>query len=376
MGDFNHKANFSNLPIQYDERIVVIIGLTPKKRYTGYMAPGYGFTPISVPIRGHYNDYGGIKDVDMTLGIEVLEKRFGMSVEDIVETAERISAGCERQIDYDKIKSLCLDIAGSGDLELSYIMEHEKVFDYLVSSVQGTVADKTYYRLPSEFLITLGYKGKIVEKPEYGMCTIRWEHEKYPVLMQTSSIWLENEFAENDIKKGIQTVKDLYQKIGCPMPECYGMPYFEYCFKKDMIKAGKDVILFNEASFTDKFRQFIDKAKAKFFANEDDAYIKSSNEQYFSFSRNCYPDYGLFHHSESTMYCDSLILATFNQDDHLDLQYMKECIEIAALIQSLQWHNLTWGETLYYGQDVDYDRHEKFMNVCIETLHDSKSKHD
>ena len=68
MGCFNHKGNFSNLPITYGDRIVVIVGVRPtKKTYDSQeldtFSPGCSFVPISVPIRGEYNDYGGIEVV-------------------------------------------------------------------------------------------------------------------------------------------------------------------------------------------------------------------------------------------------------------------------------------------------------------------------
>ena len=101
MGCFNHKANFSQLPIVYGDRIVVVLGIRRLgKIQVNEFSPGHTFIPISVPIRGEYNDYGGIENVDRTPGIEVLENFFdGMNVDTIVDLAERLSIGCEDQME-------------------------------------------------------------------------------------------------------------------------------------------------------------------------------------------------------------------------------------------------------------------------------------
>lgn len=66
MGSFNHKCNFSQLPARCGDRIVVLVGvqMTNNVLDADGFSPGNSFTPISVPIRGKYNDYGGIENVD------------------------------------------------------------------------------------------------------------------------------------------------------------------------------------------------------------------------------------------------------------------------------------------------------------------------
>ena len=60
MGSFNHKCNFSQLPTVSGDRIVVMVGvrMTNNVLEADGFSPGNSFTPVSVPIRGEYNDYG------------------------------------------------------------------------------------------------------------------------------------------------------------------------------------------------------------------------------------------------------------------------------------------------------------------------------
>ena len=97
MGYFNHKGNLSNLPIEYGDKVVCMIGLR-RNDSSDTFSPGFSFTPIALPIRGEYDYYGSVQNVVKTPGVEYLEKFFGMSAEDVIEVAERCESGCEDQV--------------------------------------------------------------------------------------------------------------------------------------------------------------------------------------------------------------------------------------------------------------------------------------
>ena len=88
MGCYNHKGNFSQLPICGGDRAVVIIGITSPDSQNDFFSPGESFTPISAPIRGTYNDYGGLENIDSTPGVDALVRFFGMDAESIISAAE------------------------------------------------------------------------------------------------------------------------------------------------------------------------------------------------------------------------------------------------------------------------------------------------
>ena len=62
MGCFNHKGNFSNLPITYGDRIVVIVGVRPTKKTYAFIQYKRIFNECVEIFDFNENDYyGGIK---------------------------------------------------------------------------------------------------------------------------------------------------------------------------------------------------------------------------------------------------------------------------------------------------------------------------
>jgi len=105
MGCFNVACSVSNLSINAGDP-VVYIPLLPKHwkvRKYPQIAENFGkvgthsgliysncyFNPLTLPIRGFYNDYGGIEDVARDANTKAIEKYFGMPIEDFVNSVER-----------------------------------------------------------------------------------------------------------------------------------------------------------------------------------------------------------------------------------------------------------------------------------------------
>jgi len=135
MGCFNKKGCFSNMPITYGDRAVVLLGIVDMRGDDSF-SPGMHFTPISLPIRGTYNDYGSLENIDYVEANKVIEDKFKMNIEEIVDAFERFSMYC----DLDKIsKELkkyvqnlpCYFKKDRKYLQLSMVMEHEEIFDKL-----------------------------------------------------------------------------------------------------------------------------------------------------------------------------------------------------------------------------------------------------
>jgi hypothetical protein len=405
MGCFKHKGNFSNLPIAYGDRIVVIVGVRPtEKMYIGQeldsFSPGYSFIPISVPIRGEYDDYGGIENIDRTPAIDKLEKFFGMETTKLVKLAERTCYGCEDQMeDEDEIaKKVLKDIlyhSGYSDrvLTLTYIMEHEKIFDHIVSIANPKKKDKYFWRIPHKYIETLGYKkNQIGEENAYPV--IRWEHDTLPTLKEKCYVWLENDF--NDLGKTSHTLTELCEKIGCDVPEEFEETFLESIFKKDcdfensekrdqmmfdyyrsfIGKTGVDGV-YTEEKVKDLIEDYKKKTKEEkihefsvlnYFIRQ-----QSKDDERYSFKRHG-NDFGLFYHRTGIDMSKSILSQFGFYEEHLKPEYMKEVVETAALIDGLQILELTWGVTNYHRQDVDYNQHLNFLEKCIEVVKEKQTK--
>ncbi len=349
MGCFNHKGNFSQLPIAYGDRVVVIIGVSHLESNPDNFSPGCSFVPISVPIRGKYNDYGGIENVDRTPAIDVLENYFGLDVYKIVDFAERTCCGCEDQMENEKEKvNKILNELNKHynfeELKLSYIMEHEQVFDYLVSTGNPKKKEKEFWRIPHKYIEALGYE-KTVTGKHNGYEHIDWKHKTLSPLKENCYVWLENDFGKFD--KVSHTISELCEKIGCVVPEEFNEGFLESCFKKDLnaIKLDEDIF-------------------------DEDTQLMN-----YSFRRDNFRN-GLFSY-RTGLTMQSNILSQFgNFNEHIDQKYMKEVVEIAAIINALQELEMTWGVTNYYRQDVDYNQHIGFLNECLNVAKSKKEEHE
>lgn len=345
MGSFNHKCNFSQLPARYGDRIVVLVGVKSLNNpvTVDNFAPGNSFTPISVPIRGEYDDYGGIQNVDKTPGIEALEKFFGMNVVKIVECAERIAAGCQNQImdDYEKIHKIIDAIPSySNKMEFSYIMEHEKVFDVMLATNDSAVKDRYYWQIPHECMEELGYTKNLLGN-EDGYDIIIWSHPTLPELKETCYVWKTEDFG--DYGKVCETIQELCDYIGCEVPKKYTERYYETRFKADMK-------FLEEKEKNPKDIKYI-------FTHSDD-------EREYSFIRHS--QYGFFFGNSGCKPAKHLICSLGMDNGHIKPEFMKEVIEIALLYDALNSLQMTWNNTNYYRQDIDYGVHIRFLENCLE----------
>jgi len=103
MGCYSVACTVSHLSINSGDR-VVYIPLLPKhwgiRNYPGQEHHLVGthsnliysncyFNPLTLPIKGQYNDYGALENVDRDANTEAIETFFNMPVEDFVKTIER-----------------------------------------------------------------------------------------------------------------------------------------------------------------------------------------------------------------------------------------------------------------------------------------------
>lgn len=355
MGSFNHKCNFSQLPAKYGDRIVILVGVQIVNNVLSIdsFSPGKSFTPVSVPIRGQYNDYGGIMNVDRTPGIDALEKFFGMGVEQIVDCAERNMCGCKNQVidDCNQIMS-SIDFSNNhnDDIIFAYIMEHEYVFDKMLSMNDIAVKDHYYWTIPHEYIEELGYSKNVIGN-ENGYDIVIWSHPSLPELKEKCYIWKTEDF--DDYRKVCNTLSDLCKYIGCEIPEKFNERYYESRFRSD-------IEFIAEKERNPKDIKYI--------------YTHSQSEKEYSFIRNA--TYGLFSGYNHTIPSRHLICTLGSNDEHLKSEYMKEIIEVALLYDTLYNLQMTWNNTNYYRQDIMIDEHIKFLEFCLETAKQKKKEMD
>lgn len=348
MGSFNHKGNLSNLPIEYGDKVVCMIGLRCNNSSDTF-SPGFSFTPISLPIRGEYDDYGSVQNVVKTPGVEYLEKFFGMSVEDVIGVAERCESGCENQVKggYDiimeKINEMLPDYT-FGDCSkytFGYFMEHESVFDRMVRDGNFNLASAEHrydsVDWKSRFLEELGYKNQDGNK---------WVHPEYETLVQDSGyFYLESDEGGSDYSVYPVCYKDFFELIGCDVPEKYKKSWYEMKFEQDMTNEKPEHWLF----------------------------CSSKNDFYFV---NNYNVYGFFYGGE--YYNGKMLAMIFNTKEygHLKEEYKSEFVELAAFLRSMITMNMTWGVSNYYSQTCKYSFHKNFINACAEIIDNKINKKD
>lgn len=378
MGCFNHKANFSQLPVRYGDRAVVIIGVSPVAPMPSSesFSPGHSFTPISVPIRGIYNDYGGLEKVDKTPGVEALEKFFEMDVESIIDATERICCGCDEPTE--KVREAITKLMNiyksnpfhsEDQVHLSYIMEHESIFDYLVNMSNVSIADRSHWQIPQEYLVALGYSEKNRHKHD-GYDDIIWIHNTLPKLHEQCYVWKAEEFG--DFGKVVHTLRELCAVIGCEVPEEFNASFYEDCFKKDM-DAIHSVDIESEKT---KYMHLV--AENKITEEKLDEMVEmltshDSGNKMYSFIRKSF-NHGLFSFRDG-LYFNELILGTMGRDnEHLKPEYMDDVVAITCLMDSMSALEMTWGVTNYYRQDVNYDQHIGFLQKCLDVAMDKKKE--
>jgi len=138
MGSFNSTGFLSRIPILNGDRIVCFLG----KRNVGSLELGSPFalvSPIYLPFRGKYNDYGSIENIDSTKIVKIFERVTKCDTESFCKAVERCLYGdtIKENLKYWKghseevkrYKSL-LSVYNEKSLPV-LLFEHEDYYDHL-----------------------------------------------------------------------------------------------------------------------------------------------------------------------------------------------------------------------------------------------------
>lgn len=135
MGTFQRLGSVSRLPIIGGDKVVCMIGFRVSE-YDGTSS----FIPLHLPIRGLYDDYGSLFDIDENPITETLCKLFECNdIERIIKEVHCREVGVElingSEISLDKIYPYTVNFPNELNWELGLFMEHASYYDRL-SSIQ------------------------------------------------------------------------------------------------------------------------------------------------------------------------------------------------------------------------------------------------
>lgn len=148
MGCFNLKGFLSRVSIRCGDEVVFMIGLAKHTGTQHFYTMG-NIVPISLPVYGTYDDYGGIENVEDTPSKRWLEENIG-KIEDIVDAVREcmcewmssVKACMESDNKYhpmEKVRYVYDNLLKHGVTEndnLCVLMEHREVYEkWVVDSV-------------------------------------------------------------------------------------------------------------------------------------------------------------------------------------------------------------------------------------------------
>ena len=344
MGCFNHKGSYSNLPIKHGDRIVVIVGIRVGlwKEDLDYISPGQSFTPLSLPIRGEYDDYGGISMVDDSYGTRKLEEFFGHSASEIVSAAERFEGGCGDQVEFrseidKKLKNLRPYYYEEGTDYLGYVMEHEEIFDEMVKMTNIPILNERFWQVPKEYMTALGFS----------------EKKNGDFIDSNGRVLQKNKTIYTTIEELIHEI-DYKGETGI-----FKQPWYDAEFSKEL--AAKRLA-------EEKWAGIKEKAK--------DLLPEPIYEGGGIFTRSTFGNNGEGLFSLGSSFNPSGIIGIFDtlHNEQLSNLYKDELIDLVCFIGALKLLDLPWGRSGYVCQDVIPENNIMFVDAIFKVIKKKKGE--
>jgi hypothetical protein len=321
MGCFNKKGCFSNMPITYGDRAVVLLGIVDMRGDDNF-SPGMHFTPISLPIRGTYNDYGSLENIDYVEANKVIEDKFKMNIEDVVDMFERFSMDC----DYDKmskeakkyVQNLpCYFKKDRKYLQLSMVMEHEEIFDKLCN-IQDWRDE-----IGEDFDNDVKVVSEFIEATE--------KNKDY-------------------ISKTLADLKAAIEKSSTPEEKTERTVFYER--------------LKNDTEMQESFLGFQVRSEVN----------TNIHRNLISFLP--YRKYGINDSIYDANYVNRSVLLDLYKDATVLPEYRKEYVDFGCLYFAMMNLNLVFGVSNYYSQQVNYDECVRFVQGILDVMKQKKEKDD
>lgn len=187
MGHFSHNCKLTGIPITGGTKVVLFpMTMRPylgdnseknlKKFGTTYQCSNdtirMKFSPCWLPIKGEYDDYGGMENIEHDDNTKVLEDYYGLTIEQIVGviTCHRKDDGYSENLDCIKDKSVEYEYGKpvyqeryQELLPISGMWIHREVYDKLVEEPSEDYFDKLDFGIPA-FLKSLGFEADGVDE--------------------------------------------------------------------------------------------------------------------------------------------------------------------------------------------------------------------
>lgn len=144
MGCFNGTCGLTQLPILYQERIVLVLLVKRCKDIhgAGFSYPDDIYRPYALPIRGEYDDYGGIEKIDASCA-HVFDYILNQIAAGHLVCSSVPSSFAEFLTSIHRGEAHAT-VLGRDVIELGAIMFHEEAFDKLIENIG---ARKPYNKL-------------------------------------------------------------------------------------------------------------------------------------------------------------------------------------------------------------------------------------
>lgn len=135
MGCFGINGCISKLPVVYQDKCFLMIGVSNKKEtQTSPFSFGTGFlfSPIALPVFGQYNDYGCVDEIVRDKNVETIEEIFEADIDEVIDAIDIVMA--DRYSKDDKEKKLCENVLkklniDSTNYSLTFVIDHQFVYD-------------------------------------------------------------------------------------------------------------------------------------------------------------------------------------------------------------------------------------------------------
>lgn len=211
MGHFSHNCKLTGIPITGGTKVVLFpmllrayLGENSDKALkeigTTYQCSNdtirMKFSPCWFPIKGEYDDYGGMENIEHDDNTKVLEDYYGLTIEQIVGviTCHRKDDGYSDDLDCIKDKGVKYEYGKpvyqeryKELLPISGMWIHREVYDKLVESPTGDYFDKLDFGIPA-FLKSLGFEEDGVDETKE---RYKLKFKKDNFILYSDGTWLD-----------------------------------------------------------------------------------------------------------------------------------------------------------------------------------------
>lgn len=356
MGCFNKTGFFSNLPIQYEDRIILLFMAHIDGDGCTDVCPvdstSTGYVPLALPFHGSYDDYGGIENTDHDVNYERFKTFCGKTVEEMIHILYDLGGRT-----YSSIKKSLKDLVEGRKDENTYHNETIESYQFMID-----LMDKIYIPKISE--IDPNKDKRVIEalKSQNEYNTNRKENMSIVFTMEHEEIY--NELV--NIGRGIKT---WYTKESPTIEDSfdYTVNFISKCndilgddFKgENPLKLGIDIdsnIFFNLSKHLREILKSEDTSKLNDIKEMTHDVLSSRNFIGYKLCLHC------------TVRSDDFEYAFYN-DMKCEINEFKDIVvNFAYFLRAFERVCTQFNVSSYHSQDVDYDTIIKIKEKELEII--------